>query len=196
MRVAWLAILLGVAMELLLFATGFGAFPGLGPVAADLVRQLSWSTFVCVGLALGTAASGTRASLMGLMGLLAAPRLQRLPRPHARDRRDDTELAAKLESGYGTVSRSLVDMRFSEYFERFRKLRSDRADITISMCEGTKTEPMKTEAQDKGRTAYWSHVPEKSRYLKVIVESDGEEITTAHWDRGFKREVERRRKEG
>ena len=75
MRVAWLAILLGVTMELLLllFATGFGAFPGLGPVAADLIRQLSWSTFVCVGLALGTAASSARASLMGLLGLLAAP---------------------------------------------------------------------------------------------------------------------------
>src|SRR5919112_1115374 len=74
-RAAWLAILLGVAMEalLLLFTAGFGVFPGLKPVAADLVRQVSWSTIVCVGLALGTAVSKARAPLMGVLGLLAAP---------------------------------------------------------------------------------------------------------------------------
>ena len=74
-RVAWLAILLGVAMEalLLLFAAGFGIFPGFKPLAADLVRQVSWSTIVCVGLALGTAVSKARAPLMGVLGLLAAP---------------------------------------------------------------------------------------------------------------------------
>ena len=74
-RAAWLAILLGFAMEalLLLFAAGFGIVPGLKPVAADLIRQVSWSTIVCVGLALGTAVSKARAPLMGLLGLLAAP---------------------------------------------------------------------------------------------------------------------------
>ena len=74
-RVAWLAILLGFAMEalLLLFTAGFGIFPGLRPVAADLVRQVSWSTIVCAGLALGTAVSKARAPLMGVLGLLAAP---------------------------------------------------------------------------------------------------------------------------
>jgi hypothetical protein len=75
LRAAWLAILLGFAMEalLLLFAAGFGIFPSLKPVAAELVRQVSWSTIVCVGLALGTAVSKARAPLMGLLGLLAAP---------------------------------------------------------------------------------------------------------------------------
>jgi hypothetical protein len=74
-RVAWLAILLGFAMEtlLLLITAGFGIFPGLKPVAADLVRQVSWSTIVCVGLDLGTAATKARAPLMGVLGLLAAP---------------------------------------------------------------------------------------------------------------------------
>ena len=75
LRVAWLAILLGFAMEavLLLVTAGFGVFPGLKPVAAALVTQVSWSTFVCVGLALGTAVSKARAPLMGLLGLLGAP---------------------------------------------------------------------------------------------------------------------------
>ena len=75
LRVAWLAVLLGFAMEalLLLVTAGFGIFPGLKPLAAALVTQVSWSTFVCVGLALGTAVSKARAPLMGLLGLLAAP---------------------------------------------------------------------------------------------------------------------------
>jgi hypothetical protein len=74
-RVAWLAILLGFVMEalLLLFASGFGIFPGLKPVAAELVKQISWSTIVCAGLALGTAVTKARAPLMGILGLLAAP---------------------------------------------------------------------------------------------------------------------------
>jgi hypothetical protein len=59
------------------------------------------------------------------------------------------------------------------------------------MCERVKAEPTRAEDQDKGRTAYHGYVPEKDRYLKVIVEPDGEEIVTAHWDRGFRREVER-----
>ena len=75
LRVAWLAILLGFVMEalLLLFAAGFGIFPGLKSMSAELVRQVSWSTIVCVGLALGTAASKARVPLMGLLGFLAAP---------------------------------------------------------------------------------------------------------------------------
>jgi hypothetical protein len=75
LRTAWLAILLGFVMEalLLLFTAGFGIFPGLKPIAADLIRQVSWSTFVCVGLALGTAVSKARAPLMGILGFLAAP---------------------------------------------------------------------------------------------------------------------------
>jgi hypothetical protein len=75
LRTAWLAILLGLAMEvlLLLFAAGFGLLPNLNPIVADLVKQLSWSVFVCVGLAFGTAASKLRAPVMGLLGLLAAP---------------------------------------------------------------------------------------------------------------------------
>lgn len=87
-------------------------------------------------------------------------------------------------------------MRFSEHFERFRRNRPDRADITIEMCERVKAEPMKTENQEKERTAYQGYIPEKDRYLKVIVEPDGEEIVTAHWDRGFRRIIERERKEG
>ena len=75
LRVAWLAILLGLGMEavLLLLTAGFGVFPSLKSIVADLVRQGSWALIVCVGLALGTAASKLRTPLMGLLGLFAAP---------------------------------------------------------------------------------------------------------------------------
>jgi hypothetical protein len=75
LSVAWLSILLGLVIELILvlLAAGYGTFANAKPLVADLVQKVSWSTIVCVGIALGTAASNMRASLMGVMGLLAAP---------------------------------------------------------------------------------------------------------------------------
>jgi hypothetical protein len=75
LRVAWLAIALGIAMEalLLLLGSSFGELIGVKSIVADLAKNLSWSLFVCTGLAVGTAASQARAPAMGLMGLLAAP---------------------------------------------------------------------------------------------------------------------------
>ncbi len=75
LRVAWLAILLGLAMEglLLLLSTGLGELLGLGTIVADLVRNVSWSVFVCVGLALGTTIAKARVQAMGLLGLLSGP---------------------------------------------------------------------------------------------------------------------------
>jgi hypothetical protein len=75
LRVAWLAILLGIGMEmlLLLLSAGLGDLLGLGPIVADLIKNVSWSMFVCVGLAVGMAATQARAPVMGLLGILAAP---------------------------------------------------------------------------------------------------------------------------
>lgn len=72
---AWLAISLGLAMEVLLlfFAAGFEPLPGLNVILADLVRLVAWSVLVCVGLACGTAASKYRTLVMGLIGFLSAP---------------------------------------------------------------------------------------------------------------------------
>ena len=75
LRVAWLAILLGLFMELLLLALGgaLGSVLGLRPLVADLVKTISWSVFVCVGLAIGTAVAQARMPVMGFLGLLSAP---------------------------------------------------------------------------------------------------------------------------
>lgn len=73
--VAWLAIALGIAMEglLLLLGAELGKSLRLESIVADLIRKVSWSAFVCVGLAVGTAVTKARVPVMGLLGLLAAP---------------------------------------------------------------------------------------------------------------------------
>jgi len=75
LRVAWLAIALGLLMEIILVLLGgaLGEAFGLKPLVADLVRNISWSVFVCVGLAIGTAVAKARAPVMGLLGLYSAP---------------------------------------------------------------------------------------------------------------------------
>lgn len=60
------------------------------------------------------------------------------------------------------------------------------------MCESIVREPIESETQKSGRIAYWGYVIDEDKYLKVVVEPDGEEIVTAHFDRRFKAGVERR----
>jgi hypothetical protein len=75
LRVAWLAILLGLLLQLavLLVAVGFGTAPSPGPVLAETLKTVSWSLLVCVGVALGRVAAKGRIPLEGITGLLAAP---------------------------------------------------------------------------------------------------------------------------
>ncbi len=75
LRVAWMSILLGLAIEalLLMVAAGYGVLGSLKPFAADLAQKVSWSVIVCVGIALGTVAAKARTVAMGVLGLFAAP---------------------------------------------------------------------------------------------------------------------------
>jgi hypothetical protein len=76
LKVAWLSIGLGLALEvLLLVVAAYGGTAGDSPkpFVADLVRKVSWSLLVCVGIAFGTAAGKARSAAMGLLGLVSAP---------------------------------------------------------------------------------------------------------------------------
>jgi hypothetical protein len=75
LRVAWLAIALGVLLQLalLLVAAGFGKGISPGTVLAETFKTVSWSLLVCVGVALGRVAAKGRVPLEGITGLLAAP---------------------------------------------------------------------------------------------------------------------------
>lgn len=74
-RAAWLAIALGVLLQVLLLTVdaGFGVSGGMGPLVAETLRSVAWSEIVCVGLAAGRVASSARPEFSGLTGLLAAP---------------------------------------------------------------------------------------------------------------------------
>jgi hypothetical protein len=63
LRVAWLAILLGLLLQL----------AGLRPLVAETARSVGWSVLVCTGVAVGRVAAKGRPPLMGIAGLLAAP---------------------------------------------------------------------------------------------------------------------------
>ncbi len=75
LQVAWLSILLGLGMEILLLgiAAGFKNSVTIQTIIADTVQKISWSTIVCVGVAVGTTAGKMRSQVMGLAGLIAAP---------------------------------------------------------------------------------------------------------------------------
>ena len=75
LRVAWLAIVIGCALELLLLivAAGVGTLNGLKPFLADLTQKISWSVIVCVGIAIGQAAAKMKEAMMGLLGFISAP---------------------------------------------------------------------------------------------------------------------------
>ena len=74
LHVSWLAILLGLAIQISLLAVSavFGRVPKLNPLIADVAQRITWSTLVCVSISAATAASKLRESFMGLAGLLSA----------------------------------------------------------------------------------------------------------------------------
>ena len=75
LRVAWLAILLGLLLQiaLLLVVAGFGTATSPQALLVETCRTVSWSLLVCVGVALGRVAAKGRLPLEGITGLLAAP---------------------------------------------------------------------------------------------------------------------------
>jgi hypothetical protein len=75
LRVAWLAIGLGLGAELLFVALMAlsGTTIAVAPVLADLVQKVSWSMLVCGGLALGALVGGPRPGPLGIAGLFASP---------------------------------------------------------------------------------------------------------------------------
>ena len=73
LRVAWLAVLLGLGFEvvMLVLAIAFGQPDAPGKIVADTLQKISWSIFVCAGLALGTFADAARSAAMASAGLIA-----------------------------------------------------------------------------------------------------------------------------
>lgn len=75
LRVAWLAILLGIAVQLLVFALRLAAGMQIAGavVLCDLTQSVSWGVIVCVGVAIGVTAERSRMLMGGLLGLISGP---------------------------------------------------------------------------------------------------------------------------
>jgi hypothetical protein len=113
LRVAWLAILLGLLLQLvlLLAAAGLGIFAGLRPLVAETARNLGWSVLVCTGVAVGRVAAKGRPPLMGIAGLLAAP----LALTIANTIQKGIAAALNLPETTGTASLWVLVLKAAEY---------------------------------------------------------------------------------
>jgi len=75
LRVAWLAVLLGVGIELavVLARLAVGTTMPWAAFLAELAQQVSWAFVVCIGVAIGTMAASARTLVSGLLGLISGP---------------------------------------------------------------------------------------------------------------------------
>lgn len=74
-RAAWLAILLGLAVQILVLVAKIaaGGQSSRLQLIVDVASGVTWSALVCSGVAVGTVLSRHRAAMMGLLGLVSAP---------------------------------------------------------------------------------------------------------------------------
>ncbi len=74
-RAAWLAILLGLTVQILVLLAKIAAGGQSNRVQliVDVASGVTWSALVCSGVAIGTVLSRHRAAMMGLLGLVSAP---------------------------------------------------------------------------------------------------------------------------
>jgi len=71
------------------------------------------------------------------------------------------------------------------YFDAAMR-RPDRRNITPEAIQAVLATPIQQVRQSDGRVRYWGWDAQTGKWLRVIVEPDGETILNAFWDRGFK----------
>ncbi len=64
--------------------------------------------------------------------------------------------------------------------------------LSLDLCEYVIENPIRTQVQKDGRTRYWAYIEKYKKYLRVVVEKDGQEILTAHFDRNFNLEEKKK----
>ncbi|RMD61295.1 hypothetical protein D6833_08460 [Candidatus Parcubacteria bacterium] len=78
-------------------------------------------------------------------------------------------------------------MKTTRYFRD--SVLARRPYLKTEWIERVLQNPVKVEVQSNGRIRYWGYIKEEDKYLRVIVEPDGETVHNAFFDRGFKRQV-------
>lgn len=75
LRLAWMGVLLGLALELTILAlqSSSGRLPGHACVAADFLHKIIWSSLICAALAAGQSIAKLNNIAMGLAGFVFGP---------------------------------------------------------------------------------------------------------------------------
>ncbi len=87
----------------------------------------------------------------------------------------------------------VLSIETTDYFRRSVMEDSDRADITVELCERVVSAAEYTNQQGNDLWQIWGYVPELDRYIRVITSADREWLINAFKDRNFTR---RRKREG
>ena len=73
----------------------------------------------------------------------------------------------------------------TRYYDRAMS-RPDRRDIRPADVLAVRASPTATERQTDGRLRAWGWITWRGRWLRVIIEPDGETMHNAFWDSGFR----------
>ena len=75
-------------------------------------------------------------------------------------------------------------MKTTDYFET--SVMARRPYLKMEWIEYVLSHPLRTQVQANGRIRRWAFVAELDKYLRVLIEPDGETVHNAFPDRGFR----------
>ena len=75
-------------------------------------------------------------------------------------------------------------MKTTTYFRT--SVMARRPYLKMEWIEHVLNNPIRTEVQSNGRIRHWGYIAEMNKYLRVVMESDGETVHNAFFDRRFK----------
>lgn len=75
-------------------------------------------------------------------------------------------------------------MKTTTYFST--SVLARRPYLKMEWIEHVLNNPIRTEVQANGRIRHWGYIAEMDKYLRVVMESDGETVHNAFFDRRFK----------
>lgn len=75
-------------------------------------------------------------------------------------------------------------MKTTNYFRTNVMVR--RPYLKVEWIEYVLSNPIRVEVQANGRIRHWAFISEVGKYLRVVIEPDGETVHNAFLDRGFR----------
>lgn len=76
-------------------------------------------------------------------------------------------------------------MKTTQYYEHVSKRK--HPEVSLAECRHILDHPIERETQSDGRIRVWGRHPRSGRFVRVVLEPDGETLHTAFVDRGYER---------